>query len=219
MSTFKENLNGAIAPHPVVDTLKTSVRSNKPISPSSTIDSAYDAVNQQSVPQGSRPEIKSAQMLMPWATHSTKLADQGERLQAWRQYLVSQVPSRFQCDMLVSYYFEHIDYIFQAIHVPSFREESNNYWTSDKTECDIIWLSLLYIILAVSGLHIPSHMEDILGMDGTAMKTRCENWFCLSRQALQAGGFEVKPSSTALQTFVVSQLYLYGTRDIEMLNS
>ncbi len=121
--------------------------------------------------------------------------------------------------MLVAYYFEHIGWIYQTIHVPSFRAEYSSYWASSKVDPDPIWLSLLFIILAVAELYIPAQMKDVISIEGAATESISKKWFRLSRHALQVGAFESRPSLTALQTFMVSQLYLYATRDVEMLNS
>ena len=177
-------------------------------SPTTSSGSGNDGTNERH-----KPKLTSTlpQSSLSWISPSVTISEQNEHLQ---HYFASQVPSRFQCDMLIAYYFEHIGWIYQSIHVPSFRADYSSYWAGDTKDADLIWLSLLFIILAVAGLHIPAHMRDVI-----VTSVAPERWFHLSRQALHAGNFESKPSLTALQTYIVSQLYLYATRDVEMLNS
>ena len=203
--------------HPNSGHLNSSAPSQSSSSPATLSGSGNDGSSKRRMPN--LTSTLPPQVLLPWISPSAKISEPNEHVQGWRHYLVSQVPSRFQCDMLIAYYFEHIGWIYQSIHVPSFRADYSSFWASDKKDTDLIWLSLLFIILAVAGLHIPAQMKDVISTEVEATSVTPERWFQLSRQALHAGGFESKPTLTALQTYIVSQLYLYATRDVEMLNS
>lgn len=137
----------------------------------------------------------------------------------WRHYLITALPSQTQCDMLVSYYFENINWIYQAIHAPSFRAEYNAFWTRNVDSIDLIWLALLCMMLCLSSLYMPSQMAEAAGFEASELPKLSLRWYAAARQALLAGGQDSKPTLTAIQVFLVSQLYWYASKNIEALNS
>jgi hypothetical protein len=195
------------------------------LSPQSTSFSSHSTVASSTSPRDTL-DLPADAVLQPSAYTLASLGTSRRKhnahdFQIWRQYLVSQVPTRFQCDILIAYYFEHIGWFFQSIHQPSFRNEYYSYWRNSNDTVDVLWLSLLYILLAVAGLLVPGQMNHVLniGTGKVDLRERARHWFQLSRQALQAGGYEVRPQFVQLQTFVITQLYLYCTEEIELLNS
>ncbi len=137
----------------------------------------------------------------------------------WRWYLGNLLPSQTQCDFLVSYFIENVNWIYQAVHVPSFRRQYAELWTKEVGEIDLIWLSLLYIMLSLSALYIPDSTAVAMGFEPGKISTLCHTWYSASRQALHAGDFDTRPSLYQIQTFLVSQLYWYATKKVETLNS
>ncbi|PKK43285.1 hypothetical protein CI102_13315 [Trichoderma harzianum] len=137
----------------------------------------------------------------------------------WRWYLVSLLPSQAQCDMLVSYFFENINWMYQSIHAPSFRSEMTAFWDTEVDDVDLIWLALLYIILCLGAFFAPSSVAEAVGFEETDLPKLHRRWYAASRQALQAGGHDVKPTFLAVQVFIVSQTYWYCTKNVEALNS
>ena len=137
----------------------------------------------------------------------------------WKQHLCENLPNQSQCDLLICYYFENLNWIFQSIHVPSFRKDYAIFWNADVTEVNLIWLSLLYTIISLSALYIPISAMGIVGISSNSIRDLAHVWHSASRQALHAGGFESKPSLTQLQTFSITQLYWYATNNVEILNS
>ncbi|KAH8821978.1 hypothetical protein F5884DRAFT_659995 [Xylogone sp. PMI_703] len=137
----------------------------------------------------------------------------------WKQHLCALLPTRSQCDFLTCYYFENVNWIFQSIHVPSFRKAYSRFWDMETTNIDLIWLSLLYTILSVSALYVPPEAIWVTGIEPAKIRPLAHTWHTASRQALQCGNFEDKPCLTQLQTFSVTQLYWYATNRVETLNS
>ncbi len=137
----------------------------------------------------------------------------------WKHQLCNLLPTRSQCDLLTCYYIENINWIFQSIHVPSFRRDYSHFWDTGVEEIDLIWLSLLYTIISVSGLYISPEAVQIVGIKPAEIRSLAHVWHSASRQSLQAGGFESKPCLTQLQTFSITQLYWYATNQVEVLNS
>ncbi|KAF9874686.1 C6 transcription factor [Colletotrichum karsti] len=74
-------------------------------------------------------------------------------------------------------------------------------------------------MFSLSSLYIPAPMAEAAGFEVSDLATLSHRWYSASRQALQSGGFESKPTLVQLQVFIVSQLYWYGTKDIEALNT
>ena len=137
----------------------------------------------------------------------------------WRHQLVAMLPTRSQCDILLTYYVEHINWLFQTVHVPSFRREYARFWDGDVTECDLIWVSLLFTIISLSALYIPSKATEIVGLPQEVIRNLAHGWHLASQRALHAGEYDAKPCLRQLQTFSVTQLYWYATNNIEILNS
>ena len=137
----------------------------------------------------------------------------------WKRYLISTLPSQTQCDMLVSYFFENINWIYRAIHAPSFRSEYASFWASEVADVDLIWLSLLYMILCLGALFIPSQMAEATGFEASDLPMLYHRWYSAARQALNAGGYDSRPTLTQIQVFLISQIYWYSTKNVEVLNS
>lgn len=137
----------------------------------------------------------------------------------WKQHLINNLPSQTQCDLLVSYFFENANWMYNAIHVPTFRSEYARFWISNVDTIDLTWLALLYIILSLSALYMPSQMVEAGGMEVSEILSLSRRWYASSRQAVHANEFDAKPSILQIQVFLVSQIYWYATKNIEALNS
>lgn len=139
----------------------------------------------------------------------------------WRFILLRALPSRDHCKVYVDYYFEHVDYIYHPLHNITFLKELDAFWTQDSNTVDIIWVSILFMIISLSSLHLPKNIAKKLKVDDAifSLSQSSALWFRASRQALQAGGFDEKPTFQQLQTFSLTQLYLYATNQTELLNS
>ncbi|KAL7795119.1 fungal-specific transcription factor domain-containing protein [Trichoderma ceciliae] len=138
----------------------------------------------------------------------------------WETQLRSALPSRSLCDLLLNYYLDHINWIFQITHVPSFRREYEGFWhTGDDQELDFIFTALLLTIISVSALYVPRGAVEIFGCPGEAIRGLAHVWHRASHQALLAGDFESKPCIAQLQTFSITQFYWYATNGIDALNS
>lgn len=132
---------------------------------------------------------------------------------------MSVLPLRSQCDLLVSYYTNHMDWVYHAIHIPDFYETYRKFWDTDLKDVSLIWLSLLFTIISCGALYVPLCEAALVGFDKESVRELAHVWHSASRQALHAGGFESKPCLTQLQTFIVTQLYWLATRNVETLNS
>lgn len=137
----------------------------------------------------------------------------------WKRYLVGVLPTQNQSDLLVSFFFENFNWIYQTIHAPSFRAQYGQFWTKDVADVDLVWLALLFMILCLSSLHIPSELAEVSGFEVSELALLSKRWYSASRQALHAGGYDSKPTLTQIQVFLISQLYWYGMKNVEALNS
>lgn len=138
----------------------------------------------------------------------------------WKIQLVAMVPSQSRCDKLVSFYIENIEWIYHAIHIPSFRRQYAAFWSTSAADVDLIWLSLLLTIISAAALLVPIHSaKEITGVEKSKARDFAHVWYQACRQALHAGDFESKPSLMALQVFLVTQLYWLETKNFEILNS
>lgn len=138
----------------------------------------------------------------------------------WETQLRSVLPSRSACDLLLNYYLDHINWIFQITHVPSFRREYEEFWdVTDDHELDFIFTALLFTIISVSALYIPPGAVEIFGCPRESIRDLAHVWHKASHQALLAGDFESKPCVVQLQTFSITQFYWYATNGIDAMNS
>lgn len=137
----------------------------------------------------------------------------------WNDQLTRTLPTRTQCDILINYFIEHINWIFQSVHVPSFRRDYAELWDTDVEDVDPIWLSLVLSIISLSALYIPFEIIELVGIPRSQIRELAQTWHFASQQALQVGEYESKPRLLQLQTFTVTQLYWYATNNIELINS
>lgn len=142
-----------------------------------------------------------------------------QKVHVWRQRLSGVLPPRSLCDSLVNYYLEHINWIFQTVHVPSFRRQYAEFWSTDVSELDLVYTSLVCIIISISALYIPFPAVEVVGCPREAIRDLAHIWYSSSRSALAADESESRPCLVQLQVFSVTQLYWYAVNDIETLNS
>lgn len=137
----------------------------------------------------------------------------------WKSQLVALLPSERQCENLVGYYIENIDWIFHAFHIPSFRHQYAAFWAGSLDQVDLMWVALLYTMLSTAAIMIPPGVAESMGFQYSSLANLAGVWHQASRQALHAGEFESKPCVTQLQVFLATQLYWLATKNVEALNS
>jgi hypothetical protein len=137
----------------------------------------------------------------------------------WKHQICQIIPSQPQCDVMLSYFFEHVNWIFQTVHVPTFRGQVSLLWQRTAEDLDLIWVALLLQMISLSALYIPFEAVELLGVERGSIRKLAGVWYQASRHALTAGGSMNRPTLIQLQVFSIAQLYWYATNDIEMLNS
>lgn len=137
----------------------------------------------------------------------------------WKNLLVQLLPTRTQSDMLLGYFIEHINWLFQTVHIPTFRKEYSAFWDGEIENANLPWMSLLFTILSLSALYIPLDIVEVVGLQRESIRKFSHIWHRACLQALQAGNYEGEPTLSQLQTFSITQLYWYATNDIETINS
>ena len=180
-------------------------------------ETSYTASGKEVSATGNSRTVASALLFRP--TDMTQRCLFDEPVSFWKQYLIGILPSQAQCDMFVTYFFENLNWMYQSIHGPSFRNEYAALWNSDVEDVDLIWLALLFMILGLGAFFAPSSVAEVVGLEADDLPKLHRRWWAASRQALQAGGYDSKPTLTAVQVFIISQSYLYCTKNVEALNS
>lgn len=137
----------------------------------------------------------------------------------WKIYLAASLPSRSQCDLCVSWFLEHVNFIYQSTHALSFRQQYSALWTTPVAKIDLVWLALLYVMISLSTMFMDTDLCVMLDMDPAQFRNSTHRWFRLSRQALHAAEYEARPCLTQLLVFQQSQLYWYAIKAVESLNS
>ncbi|KAK6387429.1 hypothetical protein LTS17_000697 [Exophiala oligosperma] len=73
----------------------------------------------------------------------------GSSRTASRSEIVSQLPSRYFCDLMVDRYFSTLDPALYILHQPTFSEQYEAYW-ADPSQTSIVWIALLFGVLRVA---------------------------------------------------------------------
>ncbi|KAL6910251.1 fungal-specific transcription factor domain-containing protein [Trichoderma evansii] len=176
--------------------------------------------NTTSIPVSSLPQLlaeiqRANQPSLLWS-----MMEGDDNRRYWETQLRSALPSRSMCDLMVNYYLDHINWIFQITHVPSFRRQYEVFWdTKNGHEMDFMFIALLFTIISVSALFIPPGTAEIFGCPKESIRDLAHVWHKVSHQALRAGDYESKPCIVQLQTFSITQFYWYSTNKIDTLNS
>ncbi|KAI9896884.1 hypothetical protein N3K66_007906 [Trichothecium roseum] len=184
---------------------------------------------QQPSPWPSLPQLLAeATRQDPSSSSWSAMIDPQSRRKLAQQQLSSVIPSRPQCDLLLNFFLEHVNWLFQTVHEPSFRREYARFWddNDDDDACirpwtgvDLVWLSLLLTMLSVGAMYVPLEAVDVIGIPRRAIRNLAHVWHMASLHALRGGEYESRPCLVQLQTFAITQLYWYATNQIEVLNS
>jgi hypothetical protein len=124
-----------------------------------------------------------------------------------REYsgILGLLPSRLQCDALVTAYFEQLEWIHHPIHVPSFIDWYKAFWSSGlQTRQDLQRLALLFSILCLAvhfDLEVSQHMPTNAIVDDAT-------FYQASQDALTASGYLANHSIAVIQTLILQGLYL-----------
>ena len=182
---------------------------------------------QQPSPWPSLPQLLAeAAREDPSSSAWSAMIDPQSRRKLAQQQLSSVIPSRPQCDLLLNFFLEHVNWLFQTVHEPSFRREYARFWddnddagTTSWTAADFVWLSLLLTMLSVGAMYVPLEAVDVVGIPRRGIRNLAHVWHVASLHALRGGEYESRPCLVQLQTFAITQLYWYATNQIEVLNS
>ncbi|KIW11636.1 hypothetical protein PV08_10938 [Exophiala spinifera] len=74
----------------------------------------------------------------------------GSSRTASRSEIVSQLPSKYFCDLMVDRYFSTLDPGLYILHQPTFREQYEAYWADPGGQTSIVWIALLFAVLRVA---------------------------------------------------------------------
>ncbi|KAI2397342.1 hypothetical protein LOZ67_005457 [Ophidiomyces ophidiicola] len=137
----------------------------------------------------------------------------------WKTQLIAFLPTKRQCDLLVTYYLEHLNWVYHVVHVPSYLDEYAAFWDTKVHDVNLIWLALLYAIISSSAIYLPLRVAKTAGFAESSIRNRAHMFYSASRQALHAGNFESRPTLVGIETFLVTQSYWLATKNVEALNS
>ncbi|PTB79080.1 hypothetical protein M440DRAFT_1460740 [Trichoderma longibrachiatum ATCC 18648] len=173
-----------------------------------------------SIPVPSLPQLLAEVQSAGQPSGLWHMMDGASRRRYWETQLRSALPSRSLCDLLLNYYLEHINWIFQITHEPSFRHKYEEFWdAAPDRELDLIFAALVFTILSVSALYVPLGAVEVFGCPRESIRHLAHVWHRASHQALLAGDYEARPCVVQLQTFSITQFYWYATNGIDTLNS
>lgn len=120
--------------------------------------------------------------------------------------VVAMMPSKLQCDMLISRYFECVDPVYPMLDQRTFLEDYERYWSlpqDKKYESDAAFVALIMVMLALgtqflqSGLTTTADRADAAEMHASA-----------SNQALRMSSYLSTASIRSIQTMVLLVYFL-----------
>jgi hypothetical protein len=136
----------------------------------------------------------------------------------WQVVLSRILPKRAFCTVLVEFFFGNLNWIYRSIHVPSFMDEYESFWSKEVHEVKLHWLALLFSLISSSAMSLTAKVCAANGFEPREVRQSSHLWYSATRQALVAGEWETRPSFEALQAVINLQHYLYATKNIETLN-
>lgn len=148
----------------------------------------------------------------------TKFSSNGDPKEHWQVLLSGMLPKRAFCTILIEFFFGNLNWIYRSIHVPSFMDEYESFWSKEVHEIELHWLALLFSLISSSAMSLTATICTAHGVKPRDVRQSGHRWYSASRQALIAGDWEAKPSLEALQAIMNLQHYLYATKKIETLN-
>ncbi len=137
--------------------------------------------------------------------------------QHWQHITANLIPTREQCDKLVSVYFQNVHWCLNPFHIPTFNKHLEYFWKIDGTELDLTWMSILLMVLSLGLMYFPKDQINSLGIssivkksqksdskettttkdngtvDDEALTKLCSIWFECAKSALLADDFTEKP--------------------------
>lgn len=140
---------------------------------------------------------------------------------------IQLLPSRRVATCLKNYFLQYVDYIYHSLHYTTFNEQFEEFFdgleTKNYAHIDVLWLSLLFLILSAALIHLPKDFslkkEELFGFqDMEKVKNMVETWSSLSIKLFYLGRDDKKPRLLELQIFSVFQIYAYATKQTEKLS-
>jgi hypothetical protein len=120
--------------------------------------------------------------------------------------VVAMMPSKLQCDMLISRYFECVDPVYPMLDQRSFLDDYEHFWSlpeADKYQADAAFVALIMVMLALgtqflqTGLTTSADRADAAEMHASA-----------SNQALRMSSYLSTASIRSIQTMVLLVYFL-----------
>ncbi|KAF6802843.1 C6 transcription factor [Colletotrichum sojae] len=185
---------GFPAPDPVTDAVPSDTQFT---SPSTAVGTTPDvgvylssfktqaqerAGHSQGTPFGLDPSLRAIAesrlkpiQLNPFSSKEPTLFDETQRF--WKRYLLSLLPTQTQADLLITYFFENINWIYHAVHAPSFRARYSELWAMEVEDVDLIWLALLYVVFSLSSLYISALVAEAAGFEVADLAVLSHRWY------------------------------------------
>jgi len=137
------------------------------------------------------------------------------------------LPSRKISTCLKDYFLQYVDYIYHPLHYKTFNEQFEEFFdnleTKNYAHIDVLWLSLLYLVLAAALIHLPKELtlkkEELFGFQNIEKVEKViQTWSSLAIKLFHLGRDDKKPRLLELQIFSVFQIYAYATKQTEKLS-
>ena len=85
-----------------------------------------------------------------------------------REEIMSQIPSRYISDILISRYFNSFDPAVHILHGPTFQKQYNSHWT-DPSKTTIVWVGMLFAMFRLAMLSYTREGDEPPEFQGKTM--------------------------------------------------
>ncbi len=128
---------------------------------------------------------------------------------AFKQQVVRLLPCRSQGEMLLEYYFEHINWIYHVIHVPTVKEIFHTLYSNIEQNQlpNLGHLSLISALFALSA-YFCSATSKLYFKVGES-KAMCHRWTLLAQDALSAADCLNQPTVETFQTLILISNHIF----------
>ncbi|CDK26231.1 unnamed protein product [Kuraishia capsulata CBS 1993] len=137
----------------------------------------------------------------------------------WTLHLVRLLPSKYQCDTLINEFFDSYQYLYNAVHEPSFYTQYHQLWTTPTSEVDLLDIGLVFAMLCTTSHEASVGLSERLDVEPTYLRDMSKIWFNCCLQAMYAYDIDKNPSMKQITIFLVLQSYLFATKNVQLLNS
>ena len=123
--------------------------------------------------------------------------------------VISVLPTKVQCDVLIVKYFESVDAIYPMLYRPKFEDEYEAFWSlsfADRAKVDSSFVALLLVMMAMGTQFLRLPGDPLTAQQNQS--SSAEFYASASHQALRLGAYLNRATVQVLQAMVLMTYFL-----------